>query len=123
MKIVKANKSFSKIITKGKEYNVIREFLVNYIVIDDTGVEVAFHKDYFDLINEFNPKQFAMSIMRLMLFPKSKDFTNDEIIKAKTYSHLVIENVKGNCENENELKQVEQIKEVIDKINQQDFND
>lgn len=123
MKIVKANKSCGNTLTKGKEYHVIRELLINYIVIDDTGIEVGFNKDWFDLTDEFNPEQFAMSIIRLMLFPKSKDFTKDDIIKAKAYSHLVLETVKGNCENDNELKQVEQIKEVIDKIDQQYFND
>ena len=123
MKIVKANKAFGNTLTKGKEYHVIRELLVNYIVTDDTGVEVGFNKDWFDLTDEFNPEQFAMSIIRLMLFPKSKGFTKDDIVKAKAYSYLVIENVKGNCENENELKQVEQIKEVIHKIDQQYFND
>lgn len=116
MKIVKANKAFGNTLTKGKEYHVIRELLVNYIVIDDTGVEVGFNKDWFDLTEEFNPEQFAISIITLMLFPKSKDFTTDDIIKAKAYSHLVIENVKGNCENDSELKQVEQIKEAIDNI-------
>jgi hypothetical protein len=116
MKIVKANKSCGNTLTKGKEYHVIRELLVNYIVIDDTGVEVGFNKDWFDLTEEFNPEQFAISIITLMLFPKSKDFTTDDIIKAKAYSHLVIENVKRNCENDSELKQVEQIKEAIDNI-------
>jgi len=89
----------------------------------DTNFEVGFNENWFDLVDEFNPKQFAMSIIRLMLFPKSKGFTKDDIIKAKAYAHLVIETVKGNCENDNELNQVQQIKEVIDKINQHDFND
>jgi hypothetical protein len=64
----------------------------------------------------FDAKVFASSIIRLMLFPKSKDFTTEDIIKAKASAHLVIETVKTNCENDGELKQVEQIKEAIDKI-------
>lgn len=116
MKIVKANKSCGNTLTKGKEYHVIRELLINYIVIDDTGVEVGFNKDWFDLTDEFNPEQFAMSIIRLMLFPKSKGFTKEDIIKAKAYAFLVIETVKGNCENEHELKQAEMISKTIDSI-------
>lgn len=116
MKIVKANKSCGNTLTKGKEYHVIRELLINYIVIDDTGIEVGFNKDWFDLTDEFNPEQFALSIIRLMLFPKSKEFTENDLIKGKSYALLVLETVKGNCENDLEIEQVLKIADSIDEI-------
>lgn len=111
-----ANKSFGSLLTKGKEYHIIRKINENYVILDNDGCEVGFNNSWFDKPFEFNPNEFAVSIMRLMLFPKSKDFTREDIIKGKAYSSLVIETVKGNSENDKELKQIELIKEAIDKI-------
>jgi hypothetical protein len=116
METVVANRSFSCLLKKGNEYKLIREIGENYVVLDNDGVEVGFNKQWFDSPIEFNAEVFASSIIRLMLFPKSKDFTHDDIVKGKAYSSLVIETVKGNCQNDGELKQVELIKEAIDKI-------
>jgi len=117
MEILIANKSFGSLITKGNEYRIIRKKNENYVILDNDGCEVGFNSSWFDKPFEFNPNEFAVSIMRLMLFPKSKDFTHEDIIKGKAYSSLVIENLKGNCANDQELKQIEMIKDVIDKIN------
>jgi len=76
-------------------------------------MQIIQSNNYFD---NFNPNEFAISMMRLMLFPKSRDFTHEDIIKGKAYFSFVIEIVKSNCENDQELRQIEMIKEAIDKI-------
>ena len=116
MTTVVANKSFGCLLTKGNEYQLIREQGENYVILDNDSCEVGFNKQWFDLPEVFNPNDFAISMMRLMLFPKSKNFTHEDIVKGKAYSSLVIETVKGNCENDQELRQIEMIKEAIDKI-------
>ena len=116
MRRVIAKKSVGCLLTKGMEYFMIREQGDNYIIIDNDGVELGFNKNWFDESLPFDAEKFAHSILRLMLFPKSENFTDEDIVKGKAFATLVIETVKGNCENEQELKQIEMIQKVIETI-------
>lgn len=41
--------NFGKCLTKGKDYPLIREVDDNYVIIDDEGFELGFHKDNFEV--------------------------------------------------------------------------
>lgn len=52
-----ALKSFSKSLTAGKEYPVVRETNGNTIIIDDEGFEVGYSDSYFEATNDsINPQ-------------------------------------------------------------------
>lgn len=116
MKSVIANRSFGSLLTKGISYRVVRLHGGNYIVIDNDGAEVGFNKSWFDEPEIFDPSEFAMSIVKLMLFPKSKGYTDEDIVRAKASAILVTEVCKRNCESESDIEIVNQITEAIDKI-------
>ena len=96
MKSVIANKSFGSLLTKGSSYELVRIIGDNYVVLDNDGIEVGFDKEWFSEPKPFDAEKFAHSIMLLMLFPKSKDFTDEDLIKGKAFATLVIETVKSN---------------------------
>lgn len=116
MKKVIAKRSFGCLLTKGRCYEVIRIVDDNYVVLDNDGIEVGFDKEWFSEPKPFDAEKFARSILRLMLFPKSSNFTDEDLIKGKAFATLVIETVKSNCENEIELLQVNEIAKSIETI-------
>ena len=116
-----AVKSFANLITKDQSYEMVREIGHNYIVLDNDGDETGFSKEWFKEPEVFNPHQFAMSIVRLMLFPKCDNFTEKDIVRAKASATLVSEMCKHNCESESEINTVEQIAQAIDGITLSDL--
>lgn len=53
-----ANRSFAKSITAGKQYEFVRNYKDNIVIIDDNGFEVGYKKEFFEPIQ----KQTAMQL-------------------------------------------------------------
>lgn len=47
-----ANRSFAKSITAGKQYEFVRNYKDNIVIIDDNGFEVGYKKEFFEPIKK-----------------------------------------------------------------------
>ena len=103
MKII-ANKEFMSL-TKGKEYEVVREFKISYNIKDDSGYISRYYKDYFDIVEE-TPKHYDNSNGSLYLFAEQQGLNPWEFDIIK---RIVRSRKKGNF-----IEDLQKTKVVID---------
>jgi Tfp pilus assembly protein PilO len=99
---VTATKDFAKSITKGKQYEVITEKQLTFVVVDDEGFNLGLSKEYF----EVNKQQTAVEEIQQKIEFEINNIQMD-MCNGVEYSMNVIKNRFKNL-----LKYLESIKEM-----------
>jgi len=103
MKII-ANNDFLSL-TKGKEYEVIREFKQSYKIKADSGYLLSYYKKYFDIVDE-TPSHYDNTKGSLYQFAEQQKLNSWEFDIIK---RIVRSRKKGNF-----IEDLEKTKVVID---------
>ena len=86
MKIIAKEQFVS--LTKGKEYDVVKEFKHSYNIKDDSGYISRYYKDYFDIVEENYFKVVAKETKGGLT--KGKDYT---VLEDSEYSYRIINDI------------------------------
>lgn len=65
-------------LTKGKEYEVVKEVSDNYVITDDSGCQIGWKQDRFNVVNEFEWKEPEQVIRPWEYYQPLFDYFSEE---------------------------------------------